>query len=327
MASAASRYCSLPLIHARTGPVRPASGAFDPGSRRSHPQEPRHSRSTSAAPASATRCRKPWSNHAGAVVFGGPNSANDEEDFIRREIDWLKVPLREEKPYLGICLGAQILARHLGSAVYCHRDGQVEIGYYPLRPTRAGREVCEALAGPRLPVASRGLRPAARRTAAGRRRRVPDPDVPLGTVRLRGPVPPRSHPRHDVPLDHARRRADGASRGPSAPGPFRGSRSPRLCHPDLARGFSRPLDRANPADASGGRIGSRPSSGPIGPYPSHPGAIGARPAKGVAGPQPFGLAGVAPGTPHTGHEFGREPWPPNCVPPLGGGLWTLGTRG
>ena len=82
-------------------------------------------------------------NHAGAVVFGGPNSANDEEEFMRREIDWLKVPLREEKPYLGICLGAQILARHLGSAVYCHRDGHVEIGYYPLRVTTAGREVCE----------------------------------------------------------------------------------------------------------------------------------------------------------------------------------------
>jgi GMP synthase (glutamine-hydrolysing) len=83
-------------------------------------------------------------HHAGAVVFGGPNSANDEEEFIRREIDWLKVPLHEEKPYLGICLGAQILARHLGASVYCHRDGQVEIGYYPLRVTGAARELCAA---------------------------------------------------------------------------------------------------------------------------------------------------------------------------------------
>ena len=81
-------------------------------------------------------------NHSGAIVFGGPNSANDEEEFMRREIDWLKVPLREEKPYLGICLGAQILARHLGASVYCHRDGQVEIGYYPLRVTGAARELC-----------------------------------------------------------------------------------------------------------------------------------------------------------------------------------------
>src|SRR5262245_66052860 len=53
--------------------------------------------------------------HTGAVIFGGPMSANDEEEFVRREIEWLKVPLKEEKPFLGICLGAQILARHLGS--------------------------------------------------------------------------------------------------------------------------------------------------------------------------------------------------------------------
>src|SRR5262249_39267540 len=83
-------------------------------------------------------------HHAGAVIFGGPMSANDEEEFVRGEIDWLKVPLREEKPFLGICLGAQFLARHLGSAVYCHRDGQVEVGYYPVRPTSAGRALCAA---------------------------------------------------------------------------------------------------------------------------------------------------------------------------------------
>ncbi|MFL4986231.1 MAG: glutamine amidotransferase [Xanthobacteraceae bacterium] len=83
-------------------------------------------------------------HHSGAVIFGGPMSANDEEDFVRREIDWLKVPLREEKPFLGICLGAQFLARHLGSAVYCHRDGHVEIGYYPIQPTGAGRALCAA---------------------------------------------------------------------------------------------------------------------------------------------------------------------------------------
>jgi imidazole glycerol phosphate synthase glutamine amidotransferase subunit len=49
-------------------------------------------------------------NHTGAVIFGGPQSANDKDDFIRREIDWLQVPLREKKPYLGICLGMQFLA-------------------------------------------------------------------------------------------------------------------------------------------------------------------------------------------------------------------------
>lgn len=77
-------------------------------------------------------------DHAGVVVFGGPMSANDPDDYIRREIDWLAVPLREGKPYFGICLGAQMLAKHLGAPVGLHPDAQVEVGYYPLRPTEAG---------------------------------------------------------------------------------------------------------------------------------------------------------------------------------------------
>lgn len=81
--------------------------------------------------------------HAGAVIFGGPQSANDDCDFIRREIDWIAVPLKEEKPFLGICLGGQMLARHLGARVSFHEEGQVEVGYYPIRPTQAGRAVCE----------------------------------------------------------------------------------------------------------------------------------------------------------------------------------------
>lgn len=81
-------------------------------------------------------------SHAGAVVFGGPQSANDVDEVIKREIDWLGVPLAENKPYLGICLGAQLLAKRLGARVYKHADGHAEIGYYPIRPTAAGRRLC-----------------------------------------------------------------------------------------------------------------------------------------------------------------------------------------
>ena len=81
--------------------------------------------------------------HAGAIIFGGPMSANDAHDYVRREIDWIAVPLKQEKPFLGICLGAQMLARHLGGAVYPHADGHAEIGYYPIRPTALGRAICE----------------------------------------------------------------------------------------------------------------------------------------------------------------------------------------
>jgi GMP synthase (glutamine-hydrolysing) len=80
--------------------------------------------------------------HAGAVIFGGPMSANDPDDYVRREIDWIAVPLREQRPLLGICLGAQMLAMHLGARVAPHPEGRVQIGYYPIRPTAAGVAVC-----------------------------------------------------------------------------------------------------------------------------------------------------------------------------------------
>jgi GMP synthase (glutamine-hydrolysing) len=80
--------------------------------------------------------------HAAAVVFGGPMSANDEDEFIRREIDWIgAVPLKEDKPFLGICLGAQMCARALGGRVFPHPEGHAEIGYYPIHPTPAGLAV------------------------------------------------------------------------------------------------------------------------------------------------------------------------------------------
>lgn len=77
-------------------------------------------------------------NHAGAVIFGGPMSVNDDEEYLRREIDWISVPLRENAPFLGLCLGAQMLARQLGARVSPHMDGHVEIGWYDISPTEAG---------------------------------------------------------------------------------------------------------------------------------------------------------------------------------------------
>jgi GMP synthase (glutamine-hydrolysing) len=81
--------------------------------------------------------------HAAAIIFGGPMSANDEDDYIRREIDWIGVPLRENKPFLGICLGAQLCAKHLGAKVSQDPNGHAEVGYYPIRPTEAGLAVVE----------------------------------------------------------------------------------------------------------------------------------------------------------------------------------------
>jgi GMP synthase (glutamine-hydrolysing) len=80
--------------------------------------------------------------HAAAVIFGGPPSANDPDEYIKIETDWIGVPLRDKKPFLGICLGGQMMARKLGAPVTLHPQGHAEIGYYPIRPTPAGRELC-----------------------------------------------------------------------------------------------------------------------------------------------------------------------------------------
>ena len=77
-------------------------------------------------------------NHCGAVIFGGPMSANDKDEFICAETRWIGVALKEEKPFLGICLGGQMLANHLGAKVGFHADELAEIGYYPLVTTAEG---------------------------------------------------------------------------------------------------------------------------------------------------------------------------------------------
>jgi len=51
------------------------------------------------------------------VIFGGPMSANDEDDFIKKEINFMKLIIESGVPYLGICLGAQFLAKYLGSSI------------------------------------------------------------------------------------------------------------------------------------------------------------------------------------------------------------------
>jgi len=80
-------------------------------------------------------------NYAGVVVFGGPMSANDDDSIegIAHELEWIKVPLMEKVPFLGLCLGGQLLARHLGAEVKYHPQEHAEIGYYPIEATKLGQ--------------------------------------------------------------------------------------------------------------------------------------------------------------------------------------------
>ena len=75
-----------------------------------------------------------------AIVYGGVQSANDDEkhDYIRRELDWIRDWVALAKPYLGLCLGSQLLARSQGGKVGPHPEGLHERGFVEIHPTEAG---------------------------------------------------------------------------------------------------------------------------------------------------------------------------------------------
>lgn len=75
---------------------------------------------------------------ATALIFmGGPMSANDDLPYIRREIQLIETGVAQNKPVLGICLGAQLIAKALGARVYSNRVK--EIGWYPVSWTDEAR--------------------------------------------------------------------------------------------------------------------------------------------------------------------------------------------
>ncbi len=69
---------------------------------------------------------------AGAVVMGGPMNVDEVERFpaLAAEREWLAAAVEHELPVLGICLGAQLLARALGAEVRAGEEP--EIGFAPV---------------------------------------------------------------------------------------------------------------------------------------------------------------------------------------------------
>ena len=77
---------------------------------------------------------------AGVIVYGGAQDVDQQDNhpYLKDEMRLLEAALKQEKPVLGLCLGAQLLAHTLGERVSGHPDGYAEYGYYDLVPTQAG---------------------------------------------------------------------------------------------------------------------------------------------------------------------------------------------
>lgn len=78
-----------------------------------------------------------WS---GLVVIGGPMSVDQVEQypFLAHEVHWLRDALRAKLPVLGLCLGAQLLAKALDAKV--KRQPVPEVGWHAIKLTAAGEQ-------------------------------------------------------------------------------------------------------------------------------------------------------------------------------------------
>jgi GMP synthase (glutamine-hydrolysing) len=83
---------------------------------------------------------------SGVVVMGGPMNVDEVDRFpaLASEREWLAEAARLDLPLLGICLGAQLLARALGAEV---RPGEgPEIGFAPVEVSDLADPILGALA-------------------------------------------------------------------------------------------------------------------------------------------------------------------------------------
>jgi len=78
------------------------------------------------------------SGYDGLVILGGPMGVYDTNEYphLHAEIHAIQQLLRADKPILGICLGAQLIAAALGAKVEPQKEK--EVGWCDLALTKAG---------------------------------------------------------------------------------------------------------------------------------------------------------------------------------------------
>lgn len=77
--------------------------------------------------------------YRGLIILGGPMNVDEEERYphLVTEMRLVQQALERGIPVLGICLGAQLVARALGAAVSPNHEK--EIGWYDVAPTDSAR--------------------------------------------------------------------------------------------------------------------------------------------------------------------------------------------
>ncbi len=64
------------------------------------------------------------------LVLGGPKSAYDDDPQIHEMISFIQEVIKADKPYLGVCLGMQLLAVAVGGEVKRCDKGEIGFGDY-----------------------------------------------------------------------------------------------------------------------------------------------------------------------------------------------------
>jgi len=69
----------------------------------------------------------PVENYRAIVVLGGPDSANDENEKMTKELKFIRDVIGAKIPYLGICLGLQVLVKAMSGKI--SKSPTKEVGF------------------------------------------------------------------------------------------------------------------------------------------------------------------------------------------------------
>ena len=151
------------------------------------------------------------------ICLGGPMNVYEEEKypFLKEEDNWLQKVVIEDVPFLGVCLGAQLIAKATGARG--DKNPEKEIGWYKIVLSDAGlndplfKDFPEVFKVFQWHGDTFGI--PARRQTAGFCRAVPESNAEIRTERLWHPVSRGDNEGDDYPVVRRLQRRTGIFKG------------------------------------------------------------------------------------------------------------------